>query len=118
MSKILLVEDDPSILEVTTIILEQEGYEVLKACNKTEVNEILEVELPDLILLDIWVSGLDGGLFTKKLKGDDKTKDIPVILVSANTDIQKIANDSGANGYLEKPFDLDDLIATVKKHLS
>ena len=110
--KVLVADDDPAILEVITLILEDAGYEV-----KTTVNghteKFAEKYLPDLILLDIWMVGMDGRNICKSLKAEKLTKHIPVIMISANKDTEKIAKEAGADGFLAKPFDMKDLLSTV-----
>lgn len=114
--KIFVVDDDPSILEVITIILTEKGYTVVSISNRDQLFEELKQGLPDLIFLDLWISGSEGTEITKKLKIDSKTKDIPIIIVSALNDLEKIAKDIGADGFLEKPFEIDNLLLMVEKH--
>lgn len=72
--------------------------------------------LPSLLLLDIWMSGLDGRDICKELKSDDKTKKIPIIMISANKDTKQIALEAGADGFIAKPFEIDTLIETVERY--
>ncbi|MDF3077235.1 MAG: response regulator transcription factor [Sphingobacteriaceae bacterium] len=116
-NKILIADDDPAILDVVTIILEDAGYEV----NSTEKGEELldmKENLPDLILLDIWMLGKDGRDVCRNIKNNPATQNIPVLLVSANRDIKKIAKECLADSYLAKPFEMDDLLAIIKKYLN
>lgn len=115
--KILIADDDSAILDVVTIILEDAGYEV----NSTEKGEeLLDMKepLPDLILLDIWMLGKDGRDICKHLKSNSKTSHIPVIIVSANRDIQKIAAECMADAYLAKPFEMDDLLVIIEEYIA
>ena len=118
--KILIVEDDRDIRETITYALEQDGYEVISSEN-SRILKSLDKHAPDLILLDNWLtdwsSDANGQQLSRELKTDPATKHIPVILVSAVSNIAKIAEDGLADGYLKKPFDLDDLSAIVKKHI-
>lgn len=116
--KIWVIDDDLSILEVVKIILEDSNYNVLTISEVEEFNKKIKKELPDLILLDFWMSGTDGKDIAKSLKSQKETKKIPIVMVSALSDCKKIAKESGADGYLSKPFDMDDLINTVKKYTS
>jgi len=118
MKKILVAEDDKSILEVIKIILEGEGYQIYSTDEKDTIFSIIEKNRPSLILLDIWLSGYDGGLIAKDLKSKNRTKDIPLIMISANNDTPKITKEVGADDYLQKPFDIDKLLDLVKKHAS
>lgn len=115
-TKIFIADDDKGIIDSTTLILEDEGYNVVSSSSNETVKHIKN-HLPDLVLLDIWLSGTNGGDIAKDLKQDEVTKSIPLIMFSANRDIQKIAEDVKAEGYLIKPFDLPELLDTVKKYV-
>ncbi len=111
--KILIADDNPGILEVVSIILESEGYEVKSTVDPQHVLQIQE-DPPGLILLDIWMGGTDGRYICKQLKSDDATRNIPVILMSANSNIRSIAEESGADGFIAKPFEIDELISQIQ----
>lgn len=117
MKKILVAEDDQSILEVIKIILEGEGYSVVSTDDKDIFFKLVEEHKPSLILLDIWLSGHDGGKIAKQLKSDHENKHVPIIMISANNDTPMITKQAGADGFLLKPFDIDDLLDTVNKHI-
>ncbi len=117
MKTILVADDDLAILEVVKIILSEGGFNVISTSNGAEVEKIIKKSLPDLILLDIWMSGADGREITKKLKSRIETKDIPIIIVSALRETRKIATQIGANDFLEKPFDINQMISLVKKYV-
>ncbi len=112
--KIMIADDDPAIVDSLTMMLEFGGYEVCSTVDGAEVRA-LNKELPDLLLLDIWMSGEDGKEICKKLKSQDSTKHIPIIMISASRDIETSARESGANAFITKPFEMDNLLATVKK---
>ena len=114
--KILVVDDDESILEVLYIVLAGEGYNVETSVNVQPLQK-LDGERPDLILLDVLLSGEDGIEICKRLKNQPKTRDIPIILLSAHSSASKTASNSGANAFLDKPFDIDVLAKLVKEHL-
>lgn len=115
--KILIAEDDKAISEVVTIILEQEGFRTVFADKEEVIYKILKEQEPDLMLLDIWLGGSDGGKIAKTVKSNKHTKHIPVIMISANNETEKITKESGADDYLLKPFNIDDLLHIVHKHL-
>lgn len=116
--KILVADDDVAILDVLQIMLhEVGGYSVDTVTNGAAVLKV-ENNPPDLILLDLWMSGMNGGEICQKLKSNSKTRDIPVIIFSANRDIAAIARSSGADDYLPKPFQMNDLLEKVKKYTS
>jgi len=112
---ILVVDDEESILEVVQIVLEGEGYTVQTSMNSSFLHQL--TPLPDIILLDVLLSGEDGREICKRIKADTRLQHIPVIMLSAHSDASKVANTSGADAFLEKPFDVDALIAIVQKHL-
>lgn len=114
--KIMVIDDDESILEVMRIVLEDEGYEVETSVNVQPLQRV-NGNLPDLILLDVLLSGEDEIEVCKRLKSQEKTKDIPIILLSAHSSASKTAQDCGADAFLDKPFDLDVLVEMVKEHL-
>ncbi|GCE19160.1 response regulator [Dictyobacter kobayashii] len=114
---ILVVDDDEGIVEVVQIVLEGEGYIVRTATNREDLKNLAD-NLPDLILLDVLLSGDDGRDICRQLKSDEATSHIPVIMLSAHSDASKVADAGGADDFLEKPFDVDVLIAIVAKYLS
>lgn len=119
MSKqILVCDDDPSILEIIKIILEDSGFVVkILSSGKGIEKKVLEYQ-PDLILLDIWMPGIDGKEITKLLKRKKETKNIPIIVVSALNETEKLAKELGADDFLAKPFDMNDLLSKANKYTS
>ena len=114
---ILICDDDVDILEVTKIILQQKfNIETLTHCN--DIFQNFDRFRPDLILMDLWIPDMGGEAVTRLLKSSDKTKDIPVIIFSANNDIEKVAINAGADGYLRKPFDIKTLNTTINRFLA
>jgi CheY-like chemotaxis protein len=115
--KILVIDDSEAILDVVKITLELEGYEVSTSLTVACFQQ-MEHDPPDLILLDVLLSGEDGRTICERLKGDEKTRNIPVILLSAHAGLGKAVDECGANDFLAKPFRLTDLRNIVKKYLS
>jgi CheY-like chemotaxis protein len=115
MTRILVADDDQAILDATKLFLEYEGYEVLTASDGDTVRKI-QTDLPDLILLDIWLSGTDGAEIAHFLKQQEHTRHIPIILFSANRNIEALVGKAGAEDSLVKPFDLVDLLQKVQKY--
>jgi CheY-like chemotaxis protein len=113
--RILIADDNEDILDMMETILEAEGYGVTTIIRAEEVLAIKE-DLPDLILLDIWMSGVDGRDICSHLKNQPLTKHIPIILVSANRDIEEISINAGADDFICKPFDLDEFLQKVEKY--
>ena len=114
--KILVVDDDLAILEALQIVLENAGYDVTTIADAQKVEREILQRNPDLILLDIWMSGQDGREITKHLKSKDDTKKVPIVLISALSNAEGIAKEAGADDFLAKPFDIDDLLAIVKRY--
>ena len=114
--QILIAEDDRAILDVVKLLLEDEGYDIIISESESSVYENLAKHHPVLILLDIWLGGNDGGKIARQLKSQSRTKHIPVIMMSANNETEKITRASGADDFLLKPFNIDDLLQVVKKY--
>jgi two-component system phosphate regulon response regulator PhoB len=117
--KVLVIEDDKDIRDAVTLALEDEGYEVISSDN-AKILKQLDVVAPDIILLDNWLtdwsSDANGQQLSKDLKTNPATSHIPVVIVSAVSNIKEIAEAGMADGYLKKPFDLAELAAVVKKY--
>lgn len=112
---IYIVDDDESILDVLSIMLKEGNYNIIRAKDSVELLSKLD-EKCSLILLDVWMPGKSGDETVRTLKNDKKTKHIPIVLLSALNDLPTIANDCGADGYLQKPFDMQELLDVVKKY--
>lgn len=115
MKKVLVIDDDESILEVVKLVLEAEGYEVTTANTGRYIHRLLK-DMPDVVILDILLSGEDGRSICSYLKSQELTKRIPVIMFSAHYkgDVAKVLDQSKADSFLAKPFDINDLTHLVK----
>ena len=118
MKRILIIEDEQDIVDIATIILEDEGYEVSSLNDFGNFKDCVQDSQADLVLLDLNLQGYHGKDICKYIKGNDELKQTSVVLMSANRDIQAIKEEAGADGYISKPFDLTDFIVTVKLHLA
>ncbi|MCX5667288.1 MAG: response regulator [Candidatus Omnitrophica bacterium] len=117
-NKILLIEDELDLAEVTKMRLKNSGYEVISALNSEAAFTFLQKNIPDLILLDLLLPGMQGDEICKKLKRDDRLKRIPIILFTASaSDIPKISKEVGADDYIMKPYESKELIAKIKKFI-
>ena len=117
-NKILLIEDELDLVEVTKMRLEKSGYEVISAVNSEEAFTFLQKDIPDLILLDLLLPDMRGEEICKKLKCDDRLKTIPVILCTASaSDVSKVAKEVGADDYTMKPFEPEVLLSKIKKFI-
>ncbi len=114
---VLVVDDDPDILEALSEILEAEGFEILRARNGKEALEKLEPEPPQLILLDLMMPVMDGWEFAQRMRERADVAGIPIIVLSADRNVGSKATDIGAVGHLAKPFELNDLLDMVRHSL-
>jgi DNA-binding response OmpR family regulator len=117
MKKILVADDNPAILDSLKIMLEDAGYEV-ETTEDGAAAQNMKKPLPDLLLLDIWMSGIDGRDVCNRLKGASATKQIPIIMMSATKDIVQIAKNAGADDYISKPFQMEHLLEIVSRHIN
>ncbi len=118
--KILVVDDEPDIMEVSTVRLKHLGYEIIPAIDAEEALAILQKDIPDLILLDLLLPKMQGDELCKILKSDDKFKNIPVILFTASAvrpSIPARVKEMGADDCVLKPFDPEELLSKVKKFI-
>ena len=111
--KIMIADDDPNIVDAIELMLEFEGYQVSSTIDGSTVLD-MKTELPDLLLLDIWMAGEDGRNICKKLKHEPLTRHIPILMVSANKNVQELAIEAGADDFLAKPFQMNDLLNKIK----
>jgi CheY-like chemotaxis protein len=116
--QIIIIDDDPDILEVMQITLEYEGYQVKACTNSKCFHQIQPSNLPNLILLDIQLAGEDGRALCRQLKTNKLTKDIPVILASAIDVGNQVRREKCADDFLAKPFSLHTLIDKVHQYAS
>ena len=116
MKKILCADDDPGLQDVFPLIFGRAGYEVTMIDNGEQLLEN-EFETPDLFLLDKQLSGVDGMEICRFLKAQESTRDIPVIIVSAGPNLDQQAKAAGADGYIQKPFQLKFFLEFLKKFL-
>lgn len=114
---VLIYDDDIEILKVCKVILESQNYrvETLPSCENVVTD--IDVIKPDIILMDLWIPGAGGENAIRIIHENPFIKHIPVILFSANDQIEKISKRVNANGYLKKPFDIVALRQTIKKYL-
>ena len=118
MSRILVVDDDLDILVVMEILLTMKGFEVEVTAKWENTFGKVETFKPDLILLDVLISGNDGRTICKQLKSQEDTRHIPIIMFSAHPSAAATIADYGANDFIAKPFDVNDLLAKVNTQLT
>jgi DNA-binding response OmpR family regulator len=115
--KIMICDDDSGILEMMELIIEEYGFEVITEVNSLKVLKGLEQEKPDLLLLDIWMPLLSGDQVLKTIKADAQFNTLPVIMYSASAEGKSIAELAGADDYIAKPFDMDELETKIHQLL-
>jgi DNA-binding response OmpR family regulator len=117
--KILVIDDEPELSKAIAIRLKASGYDVITAQDGVEGLEKAKSSKPDLIVLDILMPKMDGYEVCRLLKFDEKYKSIPIIMLTAKAqDIDRaIGKKVGADDYLTKPFETQDLIGKIKKYL-
>lgn len=117
MRKILVLDDDPDILEAVKLILETEGYDVETTERPEHILNLNINNLPELIILDVLLSGKDGREIAKELKAATATKMIPIIMFSAHPNAEKTIGNIGVEDFIAKPFDMNELLQLVRKHI-
>ena len=117
--KLLLIDDDPNLILLVKDYLEFRGYEVMAAGNGREALEILNLNLPDMIICDVMMPEMDGYAFVDKIRQDSRTSWIPIMFLSAKGQSQdKIKGlTTGADIYMIKPFEPEELVAQVESSL-
>ncbi len=116
-NSILIYDDDPDILTVCKIILNQHNYRVETRTRCTAILSDIEQTNPDLILMDLWIPEIGGEKAVTLIKTNMGTQHIPIILFSANAEIEKINNRIGADGFLKKPFEIPALLAVINNKI-
>ena len=119
--KILIVDDDPDLVEAVSIILESKGYEVVAAYDGVEGLKKARTENPDLIVLDVMMPNKDGYEVCKELKADEKYRAIPILLLTAVVEnipsskyTQQMGMETEADDYVDKPVEPDELVKRVE----
>jgi DNA-binding response OmpR family regulator len=118
--RILCVEDDPEMIDLMRLILSRRGFEVKGAAGGTEGLRLVRQELPDLVLLDLMMPDMDGWEVYQQMKADEKTRNIPVIVVTAkaqNIDRVLAMHIAKVDDYITKPFSPQELLVSVERVL-
>jgi len=118
--RILIVDDEKQLVSLVSLHMDMSGYEVLSAADGKKALGIIEKEIPDLVILDLMLPEMDGWEVCKRLRAEPKTKDIPVIMLTARsgTDDKLKGFECGADDYMTKPFSPRELAARVKRVLA
>jgi len=114
---ILLIDDEPELVQMVRLRLESNDYAVISALDGKEGMQKAMAEKPDLIILDILMPNKDGYTFLREAKADEILKKIPVIILTAKSGMKDLFALEGVNDYILKPFDTKELLNTIKKHI-
>lgn len=116
MNRILVVDDDPDLLEVVQLILEENNYRVFPLMTGRPIFKIIEEFKPDLILMDIKLDGMDGRAIFKEIRTRETTAHLPVILTSGGFTEDYVMRESlHSSDYLEKPFEMSVMLKKIEK---
>ena len=120
MKKILIVDDEQDIVESLKFVLEVSGFVCYTAYNGEDGLKLAKEIMPDLIILDVMMPKINGYKISRLLKYDSKYKDIPILMITARSQEEDklIGEETGADEYITKPFDLSEVVNIVKKYLS
>lgn len=113
--KILIIDDDDSLLESMALILEEYGYHV-EACPDAKIVHALNEDSADVILLDYQFPDTNGGEIAQVLRNKAETCNIPIIMISAYHDLRRVYKKVGADAFIPKPFDIDELVNKVEEY--
>jgi len=118
-ARILVVDDEPQVLELVRCLLEEEGHEVSTAAGGAEALDLIGLSRPDLVILDLMMPGMSGEEVCARLKADPSTCDIPVVVLTGKRSESAAVNsfELGAADYVRKPFGPKELIARVEARL-
>ncbi|MFD0940418.1 response regulator [Pedobacter boryungensis] len=115
--KVFIFDDNEDILELCTLILEDAGYEIKTSATSNHIVDQVSAYMPDLIFMDNWLPDVGGIEATQELKSHEELKHIPVIYFSANNDVSMLAQKAGADSFLPKPFDIQELEEIVNTYI-
>lgn len=117
--RILIIEDDPDILEILGVVFQEEGFDVILSDTGKET-AIIHLLIPDIVLIDVRLekSPENGDVLCAQIKSQPETHHLPVLLISAEKEIGQICKACGANDYIAKPFDIDKLVLKVRRYIS
>lgn len=119
MAKILILDDDTDLLSIVKSLLKKKGYDVWAFANWQKAWEKIKNNKPNLILLDVFLKGIDGMNVCRKLKSTSSTRNIPIIMLSSFPNIAESAiAEFGADEFIAKPFEVNDMLNKIREILS
>lgn len=113
MNKLLIIDDDEDISAMLFLLLRSKDFEVAVVTKSEDIFHEIKKFQPDIILLDVYLTGYDGRVICKQLKFHPDSKHVPVIMVSGDDEILQTVDQYGANDYIQKPFDADTLLSKI-----
>lgn len=113
MNKIVICDDDQFILEMLQLVLEDLNYEVIIEKDSSMLIELLFNNKPDLLIVDLWMHNLDGDTLVRRIRSDVRVSSTPILMMSASRDGEAISKEAGADRYLAKPFELEELLKEI-----
>jgi CheY-like chemotaxis protein len=118
--KILIVDDEPDVLKLTSLRLEKQGYEIKTAVNSKDALNLIQKEKPDLVLIDVILPIMYGTEICRWVKSDENLRHIPIILCTAHGEVMtdEKAKSFGADDYIAKPFDAKELMNKIERLLT
>ena len=114
---ILVYDDDQDLLDVSKMILEQQNYQVETRIYCDDIIDDISLVKPDLILMDLWIPEIGGENAIKLVKNHQATQHIPFILFSANAEIEEVCKRTNADGFIKKPFEIDEFIKAIERNI-
>lgn len=116
--KVVICDDDQDIIEMLEIVLDDSNLELITEIDSRKVVSLINDTRPDLVLLDLWMPVVTGDQVVQQIRDSSSISHIPILIMSAAQDGHHIARESGANGFISKPFDIDKLIEKVEEIIS
>ena len=116
--RVMIFDDDPDLLKVCHIVLKSKNYEVFGFLRCNDILKEVKMHSPNVILMDNWIPDTGGVKAIQQIKKDPLLKSIPVIFCSAHDAVQELAAEAGADFFLRKPFEIDDLENVISKAVS
>lgn len=112
-TRILILDDDPDICTMIKMVLEYHGFAAFEADSEERANQVLASEPIDLIIMDMLLSGADGTDICRRIKNDKERSSLPILMFSAHPTARETCLAAGADDFIPKPFEMNDLIAKV-----
>ncbi|UZT98679.1 response regulator [Chryseobacterium fluminis] len=117
-TQIMVLDDSPAIVDSIEMMMEFEGLTVSKFYKGSDMLDVLYAGArPDVILMDMWLSGEDGRDICRHIRADESLTEIPVIIMSASRGLEQSALDAGANDFIAKPFDMDHMVSKIRGYI-